>query len=69
MVPLTLLAAMTLAAATVLFGATHFIEQEIFRYYTFGASTALLVVVTLQLLVTKYLVWPGTLVFRRSQDA
>ena len=61
-----MLAAATLAIAVVLFGATLLIEQEIFRYYFLGASTALLIAVSTQLLVAKYVVWPGTLLFRRS---
>ena len=67
-IPMTQLGLGMLAASLVLFGASHFIADEIFRYYSFGASTALLTVGSIQLVLAKSKVWPYTLLFRNRDS-
>ena len=71
LIPMAQLGLGILATSLLLFGATHLIADEIFRYYSFGASTALLAVGSIQLVMAKSQVWPCTLLFinRDSESA
>ena len=69
MIPLTILGVAALMVSAGLFAVTYAIESESFQSYLLGASTAIWLVVCMQFLVAKYLVWPGALVFRRTRAA